>query len=90
MPPDPMIPSSNDNLPAGGVPPQLPASQPPVIGATPPLAGGSLPPVASEPTPKPSHGRQFVAFLLSVCLGLFLADAVISLLDDSLIRMALR
>ena len=85
MPPDPMIPSSNDNLPAGGVPPQLPASQPPVIGALPPLAGGSLPPVASEPTPKPSHGRQFVAFLLSVCLGLFLADAVISLLDDSLI-----
>ena len=63
VPPDPMIPSSSDNLPTGSVPP----------------------PVPPEPTPKPSHGRQFVAFLLSVCLGLFLADAVISLLDDSLI-----
>ena len=50
------------------------------------LPTGSVPPpVPPEPTPKPSHGRQFVAFLLSVCLGLFLADAVISLLDDSLI-----
>jgi len=29
--------------------------------------------------------RQFLAILLSLCLGLFLADAVVSLMDDSLI-----
>jgi hypothetical protein len=29
--------------------------------------------------------RQFLAILLSLCLGLFLADAIVSLLDDSLI-----
>ena len=31
--------------------------------------------------------RQLVALLLSLCLGLFLADAVVSLLDDSLILL---
>ena len=46
---------------------------------------GPPPPVLQEPTPKPSAGRQTLVILLSACLGLFLADAVISLLDDSLI-----
>jgi hypothetical protein len=34
--------------------------------------------------PKPGPLRQILTLLLSVCLGLFLADAVISLADDSL------
>ena len=75
MQPDPETPSLNDNLPSGKPPP-------PVGSALPPLIADTLPP---QPAPKPSAGRQVLAILLSVCLGLFLADAVISLLDDSLI-----
>ncbi|HEY9171210.1 MAG TPA: hypothetical protein VI136_02895 [Verrucomicrobiae bacterium] len=38
------------------------------------------------PTARPSAlGRQVLAILLSLCLALFLADAVVSLVDDSLI-----
>lgn len=40
------------------------------------------PPLAELP-PKPSGMRRFLGFLLSLCLGLFLTDAAISLLDDS-------
>lgn len=50
----------------------------PQSDSAPPL----LPP---EPAPKASPVRSMVAILLSLCLGLFLADAVVSLLDDSLI-----
>jgi hypothetical protein len=57
--------------------PLLPTSQPPVIGPAPPL-----PP---EPGRKPGPVRQLLAILLSLCLGLFLADAIVSLVDDSLI-----
>lgn len=42
----------------------------------------SLPPVIVS---EPSAGRRLVAALLSICLGLFLADAFVSLADDSLI-----
>ena len=38
-----------------------------------------------EPNRKAGSGRQFVAILLSVCLGLFLAEAFVSFADDSLI-----
>ena len=72
---DPKTPSSNDNPQIASVPPPLPATQPPVIGAPPPL-----PPELNR---KPSPMRQFLAILLSLCLGLFLADAAISLVDDS-------
>src|ERR1017187_4820638 len=75
MPPDPQTPSLNDNAEAGKLPP-------PMGSALPPLIAAALPP---RPAPKPSVGRQVLAILLSVCLGLFLADAVVSLLDDSLI-----
>src|ERR1022692_265579 len=85
MPPDPMTPPPNDNLPAGNEPTPVPANQPPASGAPSPLVAGAPPLLPSEPTPRPSAGRQVIALLLSVCLGLFLADAVISLLDDSLI-----
>src|ERR1035437_4516449 len=85
MSPDPMTPLSNDNLLTGNGPTPVPATQPPTSGAPPPLVAGSPARLSSEPTPRPSAGRQVIALRLSVCLGLFLADAFISLLDDSLI-----
>lgn len=75
MPPDPMIPSSNDQPQTGSVPPPLPNIPPPVIAISPP------PP--PELNCKPSPLRQLLAILLSACLGLFLADAIISLVDDT-------
>ncbi|MCX6927278.1 MAG: hypothetical protein NT154_29350 [Verrucomicrobia bacterium] len=69
---------SNGNPPTGGVPPQSPVSLPPVIGTPPP-------PLAAEPARKPGVVRPVLTFLLSLCLGLFLADGVVSLVDDSLI-----
>ena len=58
----------------------MPASGPPAIGAPPP-------PLPPQSAPQPSTVRQLVAILLSACLGLFLADAAISLLDDTLILL---
>src|SRR5438128_1407414 len=85
MPPDSNIPSYNDNPKPGNVPPLLPASEPPVISAPPPLVTGA-PPALPPPSPgKSSPVRRLLAILLSLCLGLFLADAVVSLLDDSLL-----
>ena len=80
-----MTPRSNDNFLTGSGPTPAPATQPPASGAPPSLVAGAPPLLSSEPIPRPSAGRQVIAFLLSVCLGLFLADAFISLLDDSLI-----
>ena len=85
MEPDPKIPSFDDNLQTSNAPPLLPASQPPVIDAPPPLIGGSAPLPPPEPARKASPARQILAFLLSACLGLFLADAALSLVDDSLL-----
>jgi hypothetical protein len=65
----------------------VPASQPLVIGVPPPLVAGPPPPLPPEPAHKSGLGRQVLAFLLSLCLGLFLADAVVSLVDDSLILL---
>ena len=63
----------------------MPDAQPPVIG-TPPSSGADDHP--APPGPEPAHQpgivRQLVALLLSLFLGLFLADAVVSLADDSL------
>jgi len=50
----------------------------------PPLAESYPLPSPPEQAGKTPATRQVLAVLLSVCLGLFLADAVISLLDDSL------
>ena len=71
MQPDAKIPAANDVSQGGSAPP-------PVLGspASPPLM---------EPKPQPAPLRELLAVLLSLCLGLFLADAVISLVDDSLI-----
>jgi hypothetical protein len=57
------------------------SSEPPVIGVPPPIIAGSFTPV---PAQKPTLGRQLLAILLSLCLGLFLVDAGLSLLDDTL------
>jgi hypothetical protein len=87
MQPDLKPQSPQDSPQAGSVPPLVPASQPPVIGVPPPLATGSPPFMPPEPVHKSGFGRQVLAFLLSLCLGLFLADAVVSLADDSLILL---
>ncbi|MGO8927800.1 MAG: hypothetical protein ACLQU3_13040 [Limisphaerales bacterium] len=78
MPPDSDTPLLNDNLQSGKLPPSV-SSAPPLLVADAP------PPLPPQPAPKASAGRQVLAILLSLCLGLFLADAVVSLLDDSLI-----
>jgi hypothetical protein len=70
MSPDSSNESSRETSATGGVPPFL--AVPPVIGALP-------------PSPRPSPVRTILRVLLSLCLGLFLADGVISLVDDSLI-----
>jgi hypothetical protein len=47
---------------------------------------GNVPPrLSSEPNRKTGSWRQLFALLLSLCLGLFLVDGLLSLLDDSLI-----
>ena len=70
-----MIPPSGNNPQAGSVPPPLSASEPPVI----------TPPPPPDSNRKSVSVRSAVAILLSLCLGLFLVDAIISLIDDSLI-----
>jgi len=79
--------SPKDSPQAGRVPPLVPEAQPPVIGVPPPLAVGSAPPLPTELASKSSPMRQVLVILLSLCLGLFLADAVVSLADDSLILL---
>ena len=82
MPLDPEIPSG---LQAGNLAPRPPASQPPMVDAAIP-SGAAVPPLLSvKPEAKPPPLRQLLAIFLSLGLALFLADAVVSLLDDSLI-----
>jgi len=80
MQPDPEIPLLKASPQAGSVPPLLPASEPPVVGAPAPLAAASPPPLPAQP----NRARNLFALLLSLGLGLFLADAVVSLADNSL------
>jgi hypothetical protein len=50
------------------------------------LQSGGVPPALSpQPNPQSGSGRSLFANLLSLCLVLFLVDAVVSLADDSLI-----
>jgi len=76
--------SSSDNPQADSGPPPT-AAKPPVIAAPPPLASGSPAPPPSGPARPTGSVRPVLAILLSLCLGLFVADAVVSLLDDTLI-----
>jgi hypothetical protein len=52
---------------------------------TPQAFGASPPPLPAKPTRPRWPVRPWLAVLLSLCLALFLADAVVSLVDDSLI-----
>src|SRR5580765_1351324 len=78
MAPDSQIPPFDNARHAGSVPPRLPASEPPA-------ASGVPPPLTPERPRKSSTVRQLILFLLSLYLGLFMVDAVVSLVDDSLI-----
>src|SRR5216684_5938360 len=79
MPLDPNTESSNENAQTGGVSPSLSATPPPVAGPPPP------PPLPRYTTRRPSPLQQLLVILLNLCLGLYLADAAVSLADDSLI-----
>jgi hypothetical protein len=52
-----------------------------------PPSGAVPPPLLPEASRKSGSARQVFAVLLSLCLALFLVDAVISLADDSLILL---
>ncbi len=67
MPNEPQIPTAPDNLQSCSVPPVI---------AVPP----TLPAEANHPA---SSGRKALTILLSVYLGLFLVDALVSFADDS-------
>lgn len=76
---------SDSNIPS---PKDLPAAGrvPPLIGPSSAVAESALPP-PPQPADKSSSVRPLLAILLSLGLGLFLADALVSLLDESLIRL---
>jgi hypothetical protein len=64
----------------GNVPPMSAPSPPPVIGTQ-----GSIAPPPIETQRGFWRGRHLVAVILSLALGLFLADAVVSAVDDTFI-----
>ena len=84
MPPNPEIPPSEDRPHASSVPSPSPANEPANISAPPPLPAVGPPPLPPHPNHKSALGHLF-AMLLSLFVALFLADAVVSLMDDSLI-----
>lgn len=84
MPPAPEIPPSKDSLQASGVPSPSSAAEPAIIDAPPPLPTALPPPLPPNPNHKSALGHLF-AMVLSLFVILFLADAVVSLADDSLI-----
>ncbi len=84
MLPEPQFASPDANRSSGSVPPPLPASQLSPIGAPPPVIAGPLPPPPIT-TSDASFLRRTLAILLSMGLGLFLADGFVSLADDSLV-----
>jgi hypothetical protein len=71
---DPKIPPNENNPDAASTPPPLQGPVPPVIGVPPTL----------ESSRQPAAARNLVAQLLSLCLALFLGDAVVSLADATL------
>jgi len=87
MPPDPNSESSNDNPQLGGVTPLSPAAPPSVLSPPPPLTASTPPPLPATTNRQSSPLRQLLVILLNLCLGLFLADAVVSLVDDSLVLL---
>jgi len=75
----------NENPRTGSVPPRFPGPEPPLICFPDPAATKSPPPLPPQATRPSSPVPPCLAFVLSLFLGLFLADAVVSLADDSLI-----
>lgn len=86
MPSDP-----NDNPPnakpdSGTAPPRLPET---LLSALGPAPSGNTE-ISTPPLLKPNRGdsaRRLITILLRLCLWLFLADGVVSLVDDSLILL---
>ncbi len=78
---DPKIPPFQNNPPADSGPPLIPASEPPPVDVGPP------PLLPLTPSRNSSPARDPLALLLSLGLGLFLADAMVSLVDDTLILL---
>ncbi|MBC8002812.1 MAG: hypothetical protein H7X97_09525 [Opitutaceae bacterium] len=87
MQPDSDIPPSHDNVQPGELPPVFPPSNPPSTGIPPLLMADSPAPLPSQPHRKSGSAGGTLANFLSLCLGLFLADGVVSLLDESLILL---
>jgi len=75
--PDSNIPALKNNPLGGSVP--LPTGDPPPLVAAAPL------PSPTQPAGNSTSVRRMLAILLSLGLGLFLADAVVCLVDESLI-----
>jgi len=73
---------SNAVSESGGVPSPL-AAEPPVIGAREAVAAQAQPPIRANG--RFWKARHLVAVTLSLALGLFLADALISAVDDTFI-----
>src|SRR5882762_8904647 len=86
MPSNPEFPPSSDSPEPGIMPPILPGSPPPLIETGPPSFTANIksPTPETNSTPKTSPGRQLIGVLLNLCLGLFLVDAAVSLLDETL------
>jgi hypothetical protein len=78
MQPESKIPPPIDQPPSDSLPPVLSPTEPPVIGVQPPPLT-----IPSNSTLKLSPLPQLIVFLLSLLLGLFLADAILSLVDSS-------
>ena len=78
MPVDPKSPQFDGVPQAGG-------ASPPPVGTPSFPSAGLPPPLPPRPTLESSLARRLIAALLSLCLGLFLADGAVSLVDDSLI-----
>jgi hypothetical protein len=71
---------------SSAAPPRLAGSEPPVIGSPQPVAAQLQPPI--RVTGGFWTARHLVAVVLSLGLGLFLADALISAVDDSFILLS--
>ena len=83
MPPDPNIPSPDGQMESASPPPvpaMRPVPPPPVIGAE--LSSTSIPPPLPGKLPR-KFSNQWLLIVLSLCLGLFLADGIVSLMDDT-------